>query len=173
MWILNNASHKVVQQLGMVGVMILSRQVSFSFSPQQATTNDVLTKQRQKTKPIVLGQIGIRCAFCSSLHALIRPTGAVSYPVKKAGVYQACQNMANIHWMDHCAYIPLSFREKLISARRRKSKLNASKQEWAERCTALGIYEDEVAGLRFASSVNAFVDDFATCRDTDGQDPSS
>ncbi|KAL7558827.1 hypothetical protein ACA910_005189 [Epithemia clementina (nom. ined.)] len=125
----------------------------------EASEDDITTSAQGRPRPIVLGQVGIRCCFCAHLHPSLRPPGAVCYPSKRAGIYQAAQNIAKVHWMEQCGSISTEFRQEL--GRRRAAKCpvrrRASKATWTHRATALGVHEDAVkGGLRFAIAVNAF-----------------
>ena len=137
-----------------------------SFSPYQlfvrknieffeSTESDVQVKAKNRSRPILLGQVGIRCRFCNSLHACLRTPGATVYPSKKSDIYQSAQNIVNSHWTSgNCAFLPMDQRAALDQARSQRSSQRASKATWRDRATALGVYEDD-HGLRFADSVNA------------------
>ena len=122
----------------------------------EALPHDVETPAQGRPRPIVLGQVGIRCAYCAPLS--LRAPGAVCYPSKRSGVYQAVQNIAKIHWIEHCTAIPRSVRQELCRKRSMKYPMRrrASKAKWATRATALGVYEDNAYGiLRFAPTIDA------------------
>ncbi|KAL7563807.1 hypothetical protein ACA910_000132, partial [Epithemia clementina (nom. ined.)] len=123
----------------------------------EASADDIATSAQGRPRPIVMGQVGIRCFFCARLHPSMRPPGAVCYPSKRCGIYQATQNIAKIHWMEQCPQISPEFREELMRRRALKCPVRrrASKAKWAMRATALGVFED-VRGLRFAPTVDAF-----------------
>lgn len=127
-------------------------------------------------RAIVLGQVGVRCRFCGAFPPSMRASGAVIYPSKRSGVYQAAQNIANSHWWEHCGHLPLEIRTELMelknaatagsasgsragsssnSDKQQRSGQRASKSTWSDRATALGVYEDQY-GLRFAERLNAF-----------------
>ncbi|KAL7558819.1 hypothetical protein ACA910_005182 [Epithemia clementina (nom. ined.)] len=123
----------------------------------EASADDIATSAQGRPRPIVMGQVGIRCCFCARLHPSKCPPGAVCYPSKRCGIYQATQNIAKIHWMEQCPQISPEFHEELMRRRALKCPVRrrASKVKWARRATALGVFED-VRGLRFAPTVDAF-----------------
>lgn len=60
----------------------------------EATQEDVESNTQGRKKPVLLGQVGLRCRHCASYPLRARGRGAVYYPAKLFGVYQAAQNMA-------------------------------------------------------------------------------
>ena len=122
----------------------------------EAQQQDVESSAQGRNNPIVLGQVGIRCSHCNCVPPSQRTKGAMYFPSKLSGLYQAAQNLAVMHLMEHCTYIPAHIRENLIRLRDQKSAAGGGKNEWAKRVHALGVYEDN-QGLRFACRVNSFV----------------
>jgi hypothetical protein len=60
-----------------------------------ATPVDIDGNAQGRNKPIVLGQVGIRCRHCHANPSTSRRArGAVYFPAKLSGLYQAAQNMA-------------------------------------------------------------------------------
>ncbi|CAB9517646.1 expressed unknown protein [Seminavis robusta] len=114
----------------------------------EARTEDVESNAQGRNKPIVLGQVGIRCRHCTSLPPRHRARASVYYPAKLLGLYQAAQNMATIHLCQHCQRIPASFRTELWALRERKSSAGGGKKYWADGAKVLGVYEAD-DGLRF------------------------
>ena len=119
----------------------------------EADLDDVESSAQGRNKPIVLGQVGIRCRHCTALPVQHRARGAVYYPSKLSGLCQAAQNMATYHLMGEngCQYIPNSIREELTGIdpkKKRKSSAGGGKKYWADGIRVLGVYEDE-NGLRF------------------------
>lgn len=141
----------------------------------EATTEDVETIVQGRNRPIVLGQVGIRCRHCSLLNMPVsqRAHGSTYYPTKLQGIYQASQNMAQTHLLELCPFVPPNVRNDLIRTRARdnneygdnsndkkrkqkaprskeKSVAGAGKQFWAQTAAVLGIYEDTESDiLRF------------------------
>jgi hypothetical protein len=121
----------------------------------EAKEEDVSSSAQGRNKAIVLGQVGIRCMHCGAVPPQDRSRGAMYYPSKLFGLYQAAQNLANGHLVEGCPMVPENVRADLVRTKAQKSSAGGGKVAWAERSHALGVYEDE-CGLRFAGSVDAF-----------------
>ena len=120
----------------------------------EAREEDVTTNAQGRNKPIVLGQVGIRCIHCARIPPGERARGAMYYPSKLDGLYQAAQNLANSHLLDVCPFVPATVRAEMCRLKEKKSSAGGGKSSWAERLTALGVYEDD-CGLRFANRIDA------------------
>jgi hypothetical protein len=118
----------------------------------EADIEDVETNAQGRNKPIMLGQVGVRCRHCNLLHPKQRTKGAVYYPTKLDGIYQAVNNMANIHLEKNCQIIDDWSRQHLITLRNNRSISGGGKTAWAERAAALGVFEDN-QGLHFEPSI--------------------
>jgi hypothetical protein len=114
----------------------------------EARPEDVASNAKGRNKPIVIGQVGIRCRHCRLLPPKSRQRGATYYPAKLNGLYQAAQSMASGHLCNHCGHIPQSIRQELNILRERKSSAGGGKKYWGDGVRVLGVYEDET-GLRF------------------------
>jgi hypothetical protein len=114
----------------------------------EALPEDVTSNAKGRNKPIVIGQVGIRCRHCRLLPPKSRHRGATYYPAKLKGLYQAAQSMASGHLCNHCGHIPHSIRQELLVLRERKSSAGGGKKYWADGVLVLGVYEDK-NGLRF------------------------
>ena len=115
----------------------------------EATMEDVESNAQGRNRPIVLGQVGIRCRHCAMLPPKHRARGAVYYPAKLQGIYQAAQNLAVAHLGVHCLQIPGEIRDQLNQLRERKSSAGGGKNYWADGVRVLGVTEGP-DGLRFA-----------------------
>jgi hypothetical protein len=64
-----------------------------------ASEDDLSTHKRGRNKPIKLGQVGIRCKWCSRLPVARRQKGSAYFPASLHGVYQAavCIIYAHAH----------------------------------------------------------------------------
>lgn len=113
----------------------------------EANWDDIESNAQGRNKPIVLGQVGIRCRHCNFLPPKQRKRGAVYYPAKLEGVYQAAHNMALSHLAVHCESIDESLRSHLVFLHE-KANTGGGKSAWAERVGALCVFED-AHGLRF------------------------
>ena len=133
----------------------------------EAIQCDVDSNAKGRNKPIVLGQVGIRCKYCSLVAPSERESGAMYYPTTLEGIYQASQIMANTHILEKCTHIPTSTRQELCELKRNnanKKKKNvvggsssssssAGKQYWADTANALGVYEAKDGCLRFTPRI--------------------
>jgi hypothetical protein len=114
----------------------------------EATMEDVEAGARGRNNPIVLGQVGIRCRYCSFLPQQARTRGAIYYPTKFDRVYQTAVNMAAIHLCKHCSCIPQEARDELGNLKDQKSIAGGGKDYWASGVRMLGVFETG-EGLRF------------------------
>lgn len=117
-----------------------------------ADAEAISTNVQGRKKQIHLGQVGVRCRWCAELPLALRGRGAVYYPVKLAGVYQAAQNMAGTHLLESCWKMPPEIREQLRRARltqRRGSNIKG-KDYWISSCQKIGLQETE-RGIWFQS----------------------
>jgi hypothetical protein len=117
----------------------------------EATANDIECNTQGRKKPVVLHQVGLRCFHCSYLPLRSRGRGAVYYPAKLQGIYQAAQNMALSHLITSCPKISPNMKNELNGLRERRDNANGGKQYWADGCRALGVIETENDGLRFSN----------------------
>jgi hypothetical protein len=113
----------------------------------EAVKDDVETNAQGRNRPIVLGQVGIRCHHCSMLPPKQRARGAIYYPSRFQGVYQAAQNLAGGHLLQHCLSIPAELRSELARLREGKST-GGGKKYWADGVKVLGVEENQDC-LRF------------------------
>jgi hypothetical protein len=113
----------------------------------EAKQEDVESNIQGRKRQVFLGQAGIRCRHCSDLPLRQRRRGAVYYPVKLSGMYQAAQNMASSHLSDSCSQIPPDVKQKLVDLRHRRDTASGGKKYWAEAGRASGLFEME-DGLR-------------------------
>lgn len=114
----------------------------------EALPVDVESNAQGRNKPIVLGQVGIRCRHCALLPPKKRARGAAYYPSELKGLYQAAQNQAKGHLEKHCNHIPPATRAELLRLKDSKSSAGSGKNYWADGVRVLGVYEDR-QGLRF------------------------
>lgn len=128
----------------------------------EAVDADVSMGVQGRNKPIVLGQVGIRCHHCRHLPPKQRARASTYYPAKLHGVYQSAQNIINSHMMSmpddqhkhditsssSCQEIPLEVQNDLLKLQIQKSRPGGGKKYWGECAEAQGVYEDE-HGLRF------------------------
>jgi hypothetical protein len=105
-----------------------------------------------RNKPILVGQVGIRCCHCAHVHPMHRTRAAVYFPTKLEGIYQAGQNMS-LHMLQYCPNIPSHVRELLTKYKQEATATSNStattshagggKKHWAHTAQVLGVYEDK------------------------------
>jgi hypothetical protein len=129
----------------------------------RASEDDVLTHTRGRNKPIVLGQVGIRCRHCAHWLVSSRQKGSTYFPATLAGIYQAVQNMNSTHMMSGlCSNMSLQDKQKAQSfatsssrpdgngaaaTGRRPSASGAGRPYWAKSAAALGLIDSDT-GIR-------------------------
>lgn len=96
----------------------------------EALREDVESNAQGRNRPIVIGQVGIRCRYCNQLPPKQRARGGVYYPARLNGLYQAAQNMAVSHLAELCEYVPARVRDELKTLRERKSSAGGGKKYW-------------------------------------------
>lgn len=114
----------------------------------EAREEDVESNAQGRNRPIVMGQVGIRCRHCVMLPPKHRARGAVYYPAKLQGLYQAAQNMASGHLCKLCPNLPTELRTRLVKLKEKKSSTGGGKVYWADAARVLGVCEDS-DGLKF------------------------
>jgi hypothetical protein len=114
----------------------------------EARREDVESTTQGRNRPVVMGQVGIRCRHCTMLPPKQRARGAVYYPAKLDGLYQAAQNMASSHLCGQCQHVPPDIRAELLNLRDRKSSAGGGKKHWADGVRNKGVFEDD-DGLRY------------------------
>jgi hypothetical protein len=114
----------------------------------EATAIDTQAKIKGRNKPIVLGQVGIRCVHCHYVAIPDRDRGSMYYPHALVGIYQAAQILSQQHLLETCGKVPVTVRQDLTRLKTTKSGKTAGKEYWAATANALGVYEDQY-GLRF------------------------
>jgi hypothetical protein len=116
----------------------------------EANHSEVQSRIKGRNKPIVLGQVGIRCRYCAHVtppHT--RARGAMYYSHKLAGIYQSAQILSQGHLLELCPFVPAELREEMKALKSKKvSAATSGKDYWANTAKALGVYEDQY-GLRF------------------------
>ncbi|CAB9521875.1 expressed unknown protein [Seminavis robusta] len=109
----------------------------------EAEEVDAETNARGRNRPIVVGQVGIRCKHCKMLPPRKRERAAIYYPSKLDRLYQAGQTMASVHLGQHCNHIPAHIRTELARLREGKSAALAGKKYWSDGARALGVTEED------------------------------
>jgi hypothetical protein len=105
--------------------------------------------ERRKSKPVVMNQVGIRCAFCAHKPYNERAARSSCYPSCLDRIYQSIVMMVRDHF-SICPHFPPEVRktyELIKSASRRRRDVD-SRQYWAISAKSLGISETD-KGLIF------------------------
>ncbi|KAL7559843.1 hypothetical protein ACA910_015380 [Epithemia clementina (nom. ined.)] len=94
---------------------------------------DFQSNMQGRNRPIVRDQVGLRCRHCAGISPPNRrPPGAVYYPSKLSGLYQAAVNMAKNHFMVSCQRIPLDIKARLARLKEKKTyMLGGGKGYWS------------------------------------------
>lgn len=116
----------------------------------EATPEDAGNNAQGRNRPILPGQIGIRCRHCYKLPPKQRKTGSIYYPNRLEGVYQTAQKMTVGHLCKHCTMIPEEIRQRLLFLKDQKSSDGGGKRYWANCVRSLGVIETPFDGLSFA-----------------------
>jgi hypothetical protein len=122
----------------------------------EAKVCEASSTAKGRNRKLVLGQVGIQCVHCHHLPPKERARGAMYYPQKLPGIYQAAQILANTHLMEVCSFVPLAIKQQLHQLKQTKSgKATAGKEYWAQTSRVLGVYE-ALDGLRFERAIGIF-----------------
>ena len=116
----------------------------------ESEPDDVASHARGRNKPLISGQVGLRCVHCKYSPRPSRGRRSVFFPSKLLGIYQAAQNMAVSHLCCSCDNIPYATKDQLLTFRQQKSSANVGKEYWAMAAKAIGLTEME-HGLTFHS----------------------
>mmetsp|Transcript_16242 Transcript_16242/g.44687 ORF Transcript_16242/g.44687 Transcript_16242/m.44687 type:complete len:414 (+) Transcript_16242:59-1300(+) len=108
-----------------------------------AEQKDVDSSMQGRNRPIVLHQVGVRCRWCAArLPPSRRPRGAVYFPSKLSGLYQAAQNMTTNHFVASCQMIPMDIQTRLRELKEKKTYiLGGGKGYWSTGGRIRGICE--------------------------------
>ncbi len=130
-----------------------------------ASCDDLATHRRGRNKPIMLGQVGIRCKHCTHVPMKDRQKGSIYFPSTIVGVYQAAQNMSGQHISNgSCHYMPASVKSQFatIKDQRQNSSRctnNGGRREyWMKSASDLGMIDVQGHGIRFIRSWGRGVD---------------
>jgi len=115
----------------------------------QATEDDITTHTRGRNKPIMIGQVGIRCRHCSHLPVARRQKGSTYFPNSLSGLYQAAQNMSTTHMRcGLCTEMPSAVKQQFALLIASKTSSGAGRPYWAKSAEKLGLVDTE-DGIRF------------------------
>jgi hypothetical protein len=110
-----------------------------------ATPVDATTHTRGRNKPIVIGQVGIRCIHCAHLPIAQRQKGSTYFPSSVLGLYQAAQNMSTMHIQcGLCQHMSETLRTQfaqLLATKTTTGSSGAGRPYWAESARKLGLVD--------------------------------
>lgn len=109
----------------------------------EADKEDTSTSARGRNRPIVSGQVGIRCKHCKVVPPQHRQRAAIYYPSKLDRLYQMSQTIASVHLAEYCQHIPQEVRSELARLREAKSAALGGKKYWADAGRAMGLVEND------------------------------
>jgi hypothetical protein len=137
---------------------LVRKQIEVFEQPGSRFHQEEITTQG-RNRPIIVGQVGLRCRHCARVPPRSRSKYAMLFPSTLVGAYQSAQNMANTHLLKTCTMIPEATRNELIQKRTRdkgqktcKSAYGGGRQYWADCLRVLGVIDSEDRRLRFSSS---------------------
>jgi hypothetical protein len=118
-----------------------------------ASKENVATPSKGKRKPIVVGQVGIRCPFCHSEDEdpdAPRSIGSVYYPTTISSIYNATMNLLQRH-LAACQSVPRDIMKQYQSLKAEDARSGTSKKYWIESALSQGLV-DTPNGIRFLAS---------------------
>merc|ERR1712151_398522 len=119
----------------------------------EASSRDIACSAQGRNRPIVKGQVGLACRHCMAMAPDQRSRGAVYFPAKLEGLYQAGQNMALNHFHEKCPFIPKETRKRLFTLKQEGSSIvGGGKNYWANSAKVLGVLESGDSRLVFDKS---------------------
>jgi hypothetical protein len=121
----------------------------------ESALDDVGKTSSGRKHPTMLNQVGIQCRHCATLPIRYRERGAVYFPAKLVGIYQASQNIAASHMIKLCQMIDIQIKEKLMAYKHSRAVSgHGGKKYWAETAKAQGVIDSESgSGLRFKEEI--------------------
>ena len=118
----------------------------------EAAEEDSTTHTRGRNKPVMRGQVGLRCKHCKHLPVLQRQKGSTYFPNSLMGIYQAAQNMNTVHMQcGLCTEMPEEVKRQFIYSmcNTRVHQSGAGRHYWARAAKKLGLVDTEKDGIRF------------------------
>ena len=118
-----------------------------------ATEKDVAARHTKGAQKLVIGQVGIRCVYCSHLRPRDRAERAVCYPSSISRIYQTVADMQRFHF-EQCTEIPNEVRDIYKSLKTTRPRGVGSPQTyWVQSANILGLIDSE-GGIRFKDSAD-------------------
>jgi hypothetical protein len=110
----------------------------------EVSLDDVGKTTSGRKHPSIKNQVGIQCRHCAIIPVRYRERGAVYFPAKLLGIYQAAQNIAGSHMTQLCKHIDHETKETLKTNKQSRCLGNGGKKYWAETAKAQGIAESQL-----------------------------
>jgi hypothetical protein len=119
----------------------------------QATADDAETHTRGRNKVVQLHQVGIRCRYCAHRPVSQREKGAVYFPTSVYGLYQASQNMGQVHFVNGaCKDLPDSVKAELATIAANSMGSKAGRPYWTATAKQLGLVDTDI-GIFFCKNL--------------------
>jgi hypothetical protein len=119
----------------------------------QATADDAATHTRGRNKVIQLNQVGIRCRYCTHRPVSQCEKGAVYFPTSVYGLYQASQNMGQVHFVNGaCRDLPDTVKTELAAIVTNSSGSKAGRPYWTATAKQIGLVDTEI-GIFFCKNL--------------------
>jgi hypothetical protein len=113
-----------------------------------ASEKDVAARHTKGAQKLMVGQVGIRCVYCSHLRPRDRAERAVCYPSSISRIYQTVADMQRFHF-EQCTEIPNEVREIYKSLKTTRPRGVGSPQTyWIHSAKILGLIDSD-DGIRF------------------------
>jgi hypothetical protein len=113
-----------------------------------ASEKDVAARHTKGAQKLMVGQVGIRCVYCSHLRPRDRAERAVCYPSSISRIYQTVADMQRFHF-EQCTEIPNEVREIYKSLKTTRPRGVGSPQTyWVQSAKILGLIDSD-DGIRF------------------------
>jgi hypothetical protein len=132
----------------------------------EASHHDVRRSAQGRNRPILVGQVGIRCRHCAKKESVAsrqeqakrKTAGSMYFPNRLDGIYQTAQKLTVLHLCQTCPEIPDDIRRRLLFLKDQKSSDGGGKMYWADGVRSLGVVETR-DGLSFVAAVGASLGD--------------
>lgn len=120
---------------------------------------DIQTPSKGKRKPIIVGQVGIRCPHCKPDPTVVESTpagelqrerGSVYYPTSLASIYNATMNLLQRH-LHSCPKVPQKIMDRYRELKKDDARSGTSKKYWIESAKSMGFI-DTIGGIRMSAS---------------------
>ena len=116
-----------------------------------ASEKDVAARHTKGAQKLMVGQVGIRCVYCSHLRPRDRAERAVCYPSSISRIYQTVADMQRFHF-EQCTEIPNEVRDIYKSLKTTRPRGVGSPQTyWVQSAKILGLTDSD-GGIRFQDS---------------------